>query len=174
MLVQKVLILLESSCRCCHQQMPAYIPSAHGGRTLYLPLPMRMLSPRKIACWQHPHQRRQWHPTPILQYWQIPWMDEPGRLQWGREESDTTEQLHFHFLLSCIGEGNGNPLQCSCLENTRDGGAWWDAIYGVTQSRPRLKRLSSSSSSILISRPREKNTHPSKGTKSQKQDDQSQ
>ena len=74
-------------------------------------------------------------------------MDEPGRLQWGREESDTTEQLHFHFLLSCIGEGNGNPLQCSCLENTRDGGAWWDAIYGVTQSRPRLKRLSSSSSS---------------------------
>ena len=58
-----------------------------------------------------------------------------------------TEQLHFHFSLSCIGEGNGNPLQCSCLENPRDGGAWWAAVYGVTQSQTRLKRLSSSSSS---------------------------
>ena len=58
-----------------------------------------------------------------------------------------TEQLHFHFSLSCTGEGNGNPLQCSCLENPRDGGAWWAAIYGVAQSRTRLKRLSSSSSS---------------------------
>ena len=58
-----------------------------------------------------------------------------------------TERLHFHFSLSCIGEGNGNPLQCSCLENTRDGGAWWEAIYGVTQSWTRLKQLSSSSSS---------------------------
>ena len=53
----------------------------------------------------------------------------------GREESDTTERLHFHFSLSCIGEGNGNPLQCSCLENPRDGGAWWAAVYGVAQSR---------------------------------------
>ena len=59
-----------------------------------------------------------------------------------------TEQLHFHFSLSCIGEGNGNPLQCSCLDNPRDGGAWWAAVYGVAQSRTRLKRLSSSSSSI--------------------------
>ena len=63
-----------------------------------------------------------------------------------------TEGLHFHFSLSCIGEGNGNPLQCSCLENPRDGGAWWAAIYGVAQSRARLKRLSSSSSSFLYSR----------------------
>ena len=55
-----------------------------------------------------------------------------------------TEQLHFHFSLSCIGEGNGNPLQCSCLENPSDGGAWWAAVYGVAQSRTRLKRLSSS------------------------------
>ena len=54
---------------------------------------------------------------------------------WGRKESDTTEQLHFHFSLSCIGEGNGNPLQCSCLENPRDGGAWWAVVYGVAQSR---------------------------------------
>ena len=72
-----------------------------------------------------------------------------GCSPWGCEESDTTEQLHFHFSLSCIGEGNGNPLQCSCLENPRDGGAWWVALYGVTKSRTRLKRLSSSSSSSL-------------------------
>ena len=63
------------------------------------------------------------------------------------EFSVQTERLHFHFSLSCIGEGNGNPLQCSCLENPWDGGAWWAAIYGVAQSRTRLKRLSSSSSS---------------------------
>ena len=66
--------------------------------------------------------------------WKIPWTEEPGRLPWGREESNTTERLRFHFSLSCIGEGNGNPLQCSCLENLRDGGAWWAAICGVTQS----------------------------------------
>ena len=59
-----------------------------------------------------------------------------------------TEQLHFHFSLSCIGEGNGNPLQCSCLEYPRDGGAWWAAVYGVAQSQTRLKRLSSSSSML--------------------------
>ena len=63
---------------------------------------------------------------------------------WGRKESDTTERLHFHFSLSCIGEGNGNPLQC-CLENPRDGGAWWAAVYGAAQSQTRLKRLSNSS-----------------------------
>ena len=61
-----------------------------------------------------------------------------------------TEQLHFDFSLSCIGDGNGNPLQCSCLENPRDGGAWWAAVYGVAQSRTRLKRLSSSSSNELF------------------------
>ena len=66
----------------------------------------------------------------------------------GVAKSDMTEQLHFHFSLSCIGEGNGNPLQCSCLENPRDEGAWWAAVYGVAQSRTRLKRLSSSSSNI--------------------------
>ena len=76
----------------------------------------------------------------------IPWTEEPGRLQsMGSLESDTTEQLHFHFSLSCIGKGNGNPLQCFCLENPRDGGAWWAAYYRVAQSRTRLKRLSSSS-----------------------------
>ena len=68
-----------------------------------------------------------------------------GCSPWGREELDSTERLHFHFSLSCIGEGNGNPLQCSCLENPRDGGAWWAAVNGVAQSWTRLKRLSSSS-----------------------------
>ena len=62
---------------------------------------------------------------------------------WGREELDTTERLHYHFSLSCIGEGNGNPLQCSCLENPRDGGAWWVAVCGAAQSRTRLKLGSS-------------------------------
>ena len=98
------------------------------------------LGPEGLQCC------RQWHPTPAL---------SPGKSHgrrslvgcspWGRQESDTTERLHFHFSLSCIGEGNGNPVQRSCLENPRDGGAWWAAVYGVAQSRTRLKRLSSSS-----------------------------
>ena len=73
-----------------------------------------------------------------------------GCSPWGHKESDTTERLPFHFSLSCIG-GNGNPLQCSCLEDPRDGGAWWASIYEVTQSRTRLKRLSSSISAYYIS-----------------------
>ena len=90
---------------------------------------------------------RQWEPTPVL----LPGKSHGRRSlvgfsPWGREESDTTERLHFHFSLSCTGEGNGNPLQCSCLENPRDGGAWWAAVCGVAQSRTQLKRLSSSSS----------------------------
>ena len=64
-----------------------------------------------------------------------------GYSLWDCEESDTTERLHFHLSLSCIGEGNGNPLQCSCLENPRDGEAWWAAVYGVAQSRTQLKHL---------------------------------
>ena len=83
--------------------------------------------------------------------WKIPWTKEPGRLQSMRSlESDTTERLHFHFSLSCIGEGNSNPFQCSYLENPRDGEAWWAAVYGVAQSRTRLKRLSSSSVSSIL------------------------
>ena len=83
--------------------------------------------------------------------WTIPWMEGPGGLQsMGHQESDTTERLHFIFSLSCIGEGNDNPLQCSCLENPRDGGAWWAAISGVAQSQTRLNRLSSSSSSSRL------------------------
>ena len=81
-----------------------------------------------------------WHPTPVL----LPgkshgWRSLVGCSPWGRKESDMTEQLHLHFSLSCIGEGNGNLLQCSCLENPRDGRAWWAAIYGVAQSWKRLK-----------------------------------
>ena len=88
--------------------------------------------------------RRQWHPTPVL----LPGKSHERRSlvgcsPWGREESDTTERLQFHFSLSCIGEGNGNPLQCSCLENPRDGGVWWAAVYGIAQSRMWLKWLSS-------------------------------
>ena len=75
--------------------------------------------------------------------WRIPGTVEPGRLQsMGLLKSDTTERLHFHFSLSCIGEGNGNPLQCSCLENPRDGEDWWAAIYGVAQSQTQLNWLS--------------------------------
>ena len=98
----------------------------------------------------HNFWRRQWQPTPVL----LPgkshgWRRLVGCNPGGHWGSDTTERLHFHFSLSCIGEGNGNPLQWSCLENPRDGGAWWAAVYGVTQSRTRLKWLSSSSSSII-------------------------
>ena len=93
-------------------------------------------------------RRRQWHPTPVL----LPGKSHGQRSlvgcsPWGREESDMTERLYFHFSLSCIGEGNGNPLQCSCLENPRDGGAWWADVFGAAQSRTRLTRHSSSSSS---------------------------
>ena len=89
-------------------------------------------------------RRRQWHPTPVL----LPGKSHGQRSlvgcsPWGLEKSDMTERLHFHFSLSCIGEGDGNPLQRSCLENPRDGGAWWAAVYGVAQSWTRLKWRSS-------------------------------
>ena len=91
-------------------------------------------------------RRRQWHPTPVL----LPgkshgWRSLVGCSPWGHYELDATERLHFHFSLSGIGEGNSNPLQCSCLENPRDRGAWWADVYGVAQSQTRLKWLSSSS-----------------------------
>ena len=103
-----------------------------------------MLSFWSFLCRQLP---RQWQPTSVL-------LSGKSHVQrslvgcspWGPWRSDTTDRLHFHFSLSCIGERNGNPLQCSCLENPRDGGAWWAAVYGIAQSRIRLKRLSSSSS----------------------------
>ena len=98
-------------------------------------------SANKLSNILTPARRRQWHSTPVL----LPGKSHGrgslvGCSLWGCEELDTTERLHFHVPLSCIGEGNGNPLQCSCLENPSDGGAWWVAIYGVAQSRTRLKR----------------------------------
>ena len=96
-------------------------------------------------------RRRQWHPTPVL----LPgkshgWWSLEGCSAWGCWGLNTTERLHFDFSLSCIGEGNGNPLQCFCLENSRDGGAWWAVVYGVAQGRTWLKRLSSSSRCIIL------------------------
>ena len=93
-------------------------------------------------------RRRQRQPTPVL----LPGKSHGRRSlvgcsPWGHKESDMTEQIHIHFSLSCVGEGNGNPLQCSCLENPRDRGAWWTAVYGVAQNRTQLKRLSTSSCS---------------------------
>ena len=98
-----------------------------------------------FAPYQDKLRRRQWHPIPVL----LPgkshgWRSLEGCSPWGRYESDTSEQLHFHFSLSHIGGGSGNPIQYSCLENPRDGGAWWAAVYGVAQSRTWLKRLNSS------------------------------
>ena len=94
----------------------------------------------------HPWQRRQWQPTPVL----LPGKSHGqkslvGCSPWGSKEPDMTERLHFHFSPSCIGEENGNSLQCSCLENARDRGAWRAAVYGVAQSQTWLKWLSSSS-----------------------------
>ena len=92
--------------------------------------------------------RRQWQHTPVLLSGKSHgWKSLVGFSPWGHKESDTTERLHFHFSLSCTGEGNGKPLQCPCLENPRDRGAWWAAVYGVAQSWTRPKWLSSSSRS---------------------------
>ena len=118
-----------------------------GKRSVFIPTPKKGNAKEcsnycTIALISHASQRRQWHPTPVL----LPgkshgWRSLVGCSPWGLKELDTTERLHFHFSLftSCIGEGNGNPLQCSCLENPRDGGAWWAAVYGVTQSQTQLK-----------------------------------
>ena len=106
------------------------------------PLSYPIFSMKSCLCLQL-NRSRQWQPTPVL----LP-KNSHGRRSlvgcspWGREESNTTERHHFHFSLSCIGEGNGNPLQCSCLENPRDGESWWATVFVVTQSRTRLKGLS--------------------------------
>ena len=99
-------------------------------RSIFIPIPKKgnakeCSNYRTIALISHASRRRQWQPTPVL----LPgkshgWRSLVGCTSWGRYKSDMTERLHFHFSLSCIGEGNGNPLQCSCLENPRDGGAW--------------------------------------------------
>ena len=114
------------------------VPSLHGKQmgkqwkqcqTLFFWAPkslQMMIAAMKLKDTYSLERRRQWHPTPVL----LPgishgWRSLVGCSPWGREDLDTTERLHFHFSLSCIGEGNDNPLQCSCLENPRDGGAWW-------------------------------------------------
>ena len=105
----------------------------------------RQIQGKILLCIRQNNWRRQWHPTPVL----LPgkshgWRSLVGCSLWGHEESDTTERLHFHLSFSYIGVGNGNPPQCSCLENPRDGEAWWAAVCGVTESWTWLKRLSSS------------------------------
>ena len=95
--------------------------------------------------------RRQWHPTPMFLLGESHgWKTLVGCSPWGRKESDMAERLHFHFSLSCTGEGHGNPLQCSCLENPRNGGAWWAAFSGVAQSRTQLKRIYIYVSAVLL------------------------
>ena len=136
---------------CCRLDFSQELPSYLEPLNPELPYPVvSIISLLYAAFWRvyHYHcekifknkinyikENLQWHPTPVL----LPgkshgWRSLEGCSPWGRWGSDPTERLHFHFLLSCIGEGNGNPLQCSCLENPRDGGAWWAAAYGVAQS----------------------------------------
>ena len=99
--------------------------------------------------WEDPW-RRKWQPTPVCLAGKSHGQRSlVGYSPYGCEESDTTERLHFHFSLSCTGEGNGNPLQCSYLENPRDGGAWWAAVHGAAQSQTQLKQLSSSKESLV-------------------------
>ena len=110
-----------------------------------------LCDPMDFAAHWAPLRRRWWHPTLVL----LPGKSHGRRSlvgcsPWDHKKLEMTEWLHFHFSFSCIGEGNVNPLQCSCLENPRDRGAWWAAVYGIAQSRTRLKRLNSSSSSRLL------------------------
>ena len=130
------------------QKVPFYTKWLHFKSALYC-LYHILISAAKLKGNFLERYSKQMAPHSSTLAWKIPWAEDPGGLQsmgsLGVGYDWTTERLHFHFSLSCIGEGNGNPLQCSCLENPRNGGAWWAAIYGVTQSRTWLKRLSSSS-----------------------------
>ena len=125
--------------QCCNEHCGTCVSFNSGFLSVYA---------QQWDCWVvWQFWRRQWQPTPAL----LPGKSHGRRnlvgcSPWGC----MTKRRHFHFSLSCIGEGNGNPLQCSCLENPGDGGAWWTAVYGVAQSRTWLKRLSSSSSSIAV------------------------
>ena len=130
------------------------------------PLEKEMATHSNILAWEIPwteesgglqsmglrkSRRRQWYPTPVL----LPGKSHGQRSligcsPWGRKESDLTERLHFHFSLSCLGEGNGNPLQRSCLENPRDRGAWWAAVYGVTQVRHDWSNLAAAGHHLAI------------------------
>ena len=148
-----------------HHQLPEFtqthvhrvcdaIQPSHPLSSPFPPAPNPSQHQSQLFTWGHPVQSHliQWQPTPVLLSGESHgWRSLVGCSPWGRWESDTTERLNFHFSFSCIGEGNGNPLQYSCLENPRDGGVCWVAIYGVAQSRTRLKRLSSSSNDYLLS-----------------------
>ena len=118
------------------------------------------LDSTRLASWKHLNtsrgysRRRQWHPTPVL----LPGKSHGQRSledcsPWGRWGSDMPERLHFHFSLSCIGEGNGNPLQCSCLENPRDLWAWWAAVYGVAQSVHNWSDLAAEATAVFAGGP---------------------
>ena len=154
-----VLIVQRCFLQAIHPLMGWLLPSLLGHwwatvRHLCVPMPWGFPPSRRVSwavrgemCYPNTQSgRRQWQPTPVL----LPGKSHGRRSlvgcsPWGRWGSDTTERLRFYFSLSCFREGNGNPLHCSCLENLRDGGACWAAIYGVTQSRTRLKWLSNSS-----------------------------
>ena len=134
------------------QPSPVLLPGkSHGRRSLVGSLGVGHDWVPSLSLFTFMHWRRKWPPTPVL----LPGKSHgrrslAGCSPWGRKESDMTEQLPFHFSLSCIGEGNGNALQCSWLENPRDRGAWWAAVCGVAQSQTRLNQLSSSSSSKYV------------------------
>ena len=111
----------------------------HRNKSASQPLILKKL---KLNSSMKTYREKAMAPHSSILAWKIPWMEEPHALQsMGLPQLDTTEKLHYPFSLSCIGEGNGNPLQCSCLENSRDSGAWWAAIYGVAQSQTWLKWL---------------------------------
>ena len=122
---------------CLRSQPADYRLPFHSHQSVLESLWISSVNYSYTECW-----RRQWYPTPVF----LPgkshgWRSLVGCSPWGREESDTTKRLHFHFSLSCTEEGNGNPVQYSCLENPRDGGAWWAGVSGVAQSRTWLKWL---------------------------------
>ena len=138
----------------CALQNEYSFPLICSGLDIYWVLLEKKAGP--LSLWRvldYPMEKGNGNPTPVL----LPgkshgWGSLVGCSPWGLEESDMTERLHFHFSLSCTGEGKGNPLQCSCLENPRDSRAWWAAVYGVAQSQTQLKRFSSSSSSSKLSK----------------------
>ena len=144
------------ACRCLVRRRrwhptPILLPGKSHGRRILVGCSPWGLEESDITEWLYFHAlEKEMATLPSVLAWRIPGTGEPGGLQSMGSRRDTTERLHFNFSLSCIGEGNGNPLQCSCLENPRDGGVLWAAISGVAQSPTRLKLLSSSSSRCLV------------------------
>ena len=133
--------------KCCSQYINKFGKFISGHRTGK----SQFSFSAKERQWQRmlklPHNcTHEWQSTPVLLAWKIPWTEEPGRLQsMGSRRVRHDWATSLSLFTSCIREGNGNPLQCSCLENPRDEGAWWAAVSGVAQSWSQLKWLSSSS-----------------------------